>query len=139
MEHLFAEHDWKAVIGTSGTARALYDLCIENGFSDQISLEGLYKLRRLLIKHKNTKNLSIAGLKDDRIPVIAGGLAIMTGVMEELSIETMTIADGSLREGVMYDLLGRKTNHDLRESTVERLKKRSVLDDAQGDRVARVT
>lgn len=139
MEHLFAKHDWKAAIGTSGTARALYDLCIEHGYADQISLDGLYRLRRLLIKHKNTKNLSVAGLKDDRIPVIAGGLSIMTGVMEELNIETMTIADGSLREGVMYDLLGRKTNHDLRKSTVERLKKRSLLDDAQGNRVARVS
>lgn len=139
MEHLFAGHDWCAAIGTSGTARALYDLCIENGFSDQISLEGLYKLRKLLIKHKNIKNLAVAGLKDDRIPVIAGGLSIMTGVMEELGIATMTIADGSLREGVMYDLLGRKTNHDLRESTVERLKQRSLLDDTQGARVAKVT
>lgn len=141
MEHLFASHDWKAAIGTSGTARALYDLCIENGYADQISLDALYKIRKHLIKQKNIKNLSIKslnGLKDDRIPVIAGGLSIMTGVMEELNIATMTIADGSLREGVMYDLLGRKTNHDLRESTVERLKKRSLLDDAQGDRVARV-
>ena len=127
MEHLFASHDWSTVVGTSGTARALYDLCIENGFSDQISLEGLYKLRKLLIKHKNIKNLSVVGLKDDRAPVIAGGLSIMTGVMEELRIATMTIADGSLREGVMYDLLGRKTNRDLRESTVDRLKKRSVV------------
>ncbi len=138
MEHLFASHDWVAAIGTSGTARALYDLCIENNFSDQISLDGLCKLRKMLIKYKNIRNLAIAGLKEDRIPVIAGGLAIMTGVMEELQIESMTIADGSLREGVMYDLLGRKTNRDLRESTVERLKKRSVLDDAQGDRVANV-
>jgi exopolyphosphatase/guanosine-5'-triphosphate,3'-diphosphate pyrophosphatase len=93
----------------------------------------------LLIKNKSTKKLAVAGLKEDRIPVIAGGLSIMTGVMEELNIETMTIADGSLREGVMYDLLGRKTNHDLRESTVARLKKRYLLDNAQSDRVAHVT
>lgn len=139
MEHLFESHDWSTVVGTSGTARALYDLCIENGFSDQISLDGLYKLRKLLIKYKNINNLSIVGLKDDRAPVIAGGLAIMTAVMEELEITTMTIADGSLREGVMYDLLGRKSNCDLRESTIGRLKKRSILDEAQGDRVASVT
>ncbi|MCC2644943.1 MAG: exopolyphosphatase [Burkholderiales bacterium] len=138
MGYLFASHDWSTVVGTSGTARALYDLCIENGFSDQISLDGLYKLRKLLIRHKNINNLPIVGLKDDRAPVIAGGLAIMTGLMEELSIQTMTIADGSLREGVMYDLLGRKTNCDLRESTIGRLKKRSTLDVVQGDRVARV-
>ncbi|MCE3268604.1 MAG: exopolyphosphatase, partial [Burkholderiales bacterium] len=61
MGYLFASHDWSTVVGTSGTARALYDLCIENGFSDQISLDGLYKLRKLLIRHKNINNLPIVG------------------------------------------------------------------------------
>jgi exopolyphosphatase/guanosine-5'-triphosphate,3'-diphosphate pyrophosphatase len=139
MEHLFAGNDWVDAIGTSGTARALYDLCIENGFADQITRDGLYKLKKLLIKHKNAKNLSITGLKDDRKPVVAGGLSIMTAVMEELHIDSMTIADGSLREGVMYDLLGRKSNHDLRSSTVNRLKKHSVIDEAQSERVSGVT
>lgn len=139
MEHLFASHDWSEAIGTSGTARALYDLCIENGFAEQISLDGLHRLKKLLIKHKFTKNLNSIGIKEDRRPVIAGGLAIMIGVMEELQVDVMTIADGSLREGVMYDLLGRKTDHDLRISTVVRLKKRSNLDIAQGERVSRVT
>lgn len=139
MEHLFASHDWAEAIGTSGTARALYDLCLENGFAEQITLDALHRLKKLLIKNKSIKNLNNIGIKEDRRPVIAGGLAIMIGVMEELNVHSMTIADGSLREGVMYDLLGRKTDHDLRISTVARLKKRSNLDIAQGERVSRVT
>ncbi|MFN7094885.1 MAG: exopolyphosphatase [Burkholderiales bacterium] len=138
MEHLFAEQNWSAAIGTSGTARSLYDLCIENNFAEQITLEGLYKLRKLLLKYKNTKNLAIIGLKEDRRPVIAGGLAIMTAIMEELNVPNMTIADGSLREGVMYDLLGRKSNRDLRISTVLGLKQRYTIDEAQSARVSKI-
>lgn len=139
MEHLFANHDWSLAIGTSGSARALYDLCIALDFADQITLDGLYKIRKLLQKCKNIKNLSNIGLKEDRRPVIAGGLSIMIAVMEELKIKSMTISDGSLREGVMYDLLGRKTDHDLRISTVAALKKRYEIDDNQAKRVAATT
>ncbi len=136
MEHLFATHDWSLAVGTSGSARALYDLCLSQNFAEQITLDGLYKIRKLLQKCKNNKNLSNIALKEDRRPVIAGGLSIMIAVMEELSIKSMTIGDGSLREGVMYDLLGRKTNHDLRIGTVNALKKRYEIDNKQGKRVA---
>ena len=63
----------------------------------------------------------------------------MIAVMEELDIKSMTISDSSLREGVMYDLLGRKTNHDLRESTVKTLKKRYAIDENQASKVAATT
>lgn len=139
MEHLFTSQNWKYAIGTSGTARALYDLCIEHGLADQITIDALYKIRKLLQKAKMAKNLASINLKEDRRPVIAGGLSIMIAVMEELNIKTMTISDSSLREGVMYDLLGRKTNHDLRESTVETLKKRYEIDEKQAKNVANTT
>lgn len=139
MEHLFTNQNWVHAVGTSGTARALYDLCIEYGYADQITIDALYKIRKLLQKAKTIKNLASINLKEDRRPVIAGGLSIMVAVMEELSIKTMTISDSSLREGVMYDLLGRKTNHDLRESTVARLKKRYEIDEKQANNVAATT
>jgi len=138
MEYLFAKHDWSEAIGTSGTARALYDLCTLNGFSDQITLDGLYKIKKTLIKSKNTRNLSMTGLKEDRIPVLPGGLSIMIAVFEELQISKMTIADGALREGVMYDLFGRKTDQDLRLSTVASLKKRYAIDEDQSKRVSTI-
>ena len=137
MEHLFAAHKWCAAIGTSGTARSLYDLCVENELADHISLEGLYKLKKLFIRYKNSRNLDIVGLKEDRRPVIAGGLAIMIAILEELNVTDMTIADGSLREGVMYDLLGRQSEHDLRPTTVQRMKKRVLIDEDQSQRVAK--
>lgn len=139
MEHLFAKHDWVAAIGSSGTARALYDLIILNSFAEQITLNGLYKIKKMLLKFKNIKNLDIPGLKEDRYPVIAGGLSIMIAIFEELKLDKMTIADGSLREGVMYDLLGRKSEHDFRIHTVNTLKSRYEIDLDQANRVSRTT
>ena len=139
MEHLFAQQNWSAAIGTSGTARSLYDLCVENELADHITLDALHKLRKIFLKYKNSKNFDLTGLKEDRRPVIAGGLAIMIAIMEELHVTDMTIADGSLREGVMYDLLGRQNNQDLRISTVAGLKKRYAIDEDQSRRVADTT
>ena len=135
MEHLFAKHDWELAIGTSGTARSLYDLCVASGYADKITLDALYQLRKQFIKCKCFKKIDLDGLKEDRKPVIAGGLSIMIAIMEELSITDMTIADGALREGVMYDLLGRKTDHDLRMVTIERLKSFYNIDITQSNAV----
>lgn len=136
MEHLFTRQKWTASIGTSGTAKSLYEMCVANEVADCITLDGMYKLRKILVKQKNSKNFDIDGLKEDRRPVIAGGLAIMIAIFEELKITDMTIADGSLREGVLYDLIGRTTDKDLRISTVERLQKRVLIDLEQARRVS---
>lgn len=93
-------------------------------------------LKRMLIKTKSIKQIQLSGVKEDRKAVIPGGLAIMIAIFEELSIGGMTIADGALREGVMYDLMGRKTDADLREVTVVDLKKRYELDASQSNRVS---
>lgn len=137
MEHLFSKREWKIAVGTSGTAKTIYDMCVENGLSEEITLDGMLQLKKMLVKSKNIKNIRIAGIKEDRKPVIPGGLSIMIAIFEELGIDTMTIADGALREGVMYDLIGRKSNSDLREITVIDLKKRYKLDIAQGNRVSK--
>lgn len=136
LEHLFPEHGWSAAFGTSGTARSLYELLTEYGYDSHITLGGLYKLKDLMIKYKNSNNLNLSWLKEDRRAVIPGGLAIMIAIMEELHISDMSIADGALREGVMYDLLGRKSDRDLRITTVNSLKKLYLIDKEQSKRVA---
>lgn len=136
MEHLFAKQDWQMAVGTSGTAKTIYDMCVENGLSDEITYDGMQALKRMLIKTRSIKQIQLSGVKEDRKAVIPGGLAIMIAIFEELSIGGMTIADGALREGVMYDLMGRKTDADLREVTVVDLKKRYELDASQSNRVS---
>ena len=104
----FSSGDWQEAIGSSGTARVLADLLKQNDWSNEgITAEGLAKLRSMLLKAGECKRLNTLGLKPDRIPVLPGGFAIMSAVFTELSIQHMSITSAALKEGVLYNLLGR--------------------------------
>lgn len=134
----FRAGHWQQAVGSSGTARALADICAANGLSDgEITAEGLARVRVMLLKAGAVRKLRIAGLQADRAPVIAGGFAIMAGLFDELGIERMAVANGALREGILYDLLGRFHHHDQREVTVHEFQRRYHVDRAQAERVAR--
>lgn len=128
---------WTAAIGSSGTARALADLIEQNGLAaNGITLEGLEGLKAALIKAGGPHRFELKGLKPDRIPVLAGGLAIMLGVFAELGLTEMSVSDAALRTGVLYDLLGRAGHEDMRESTVQEFMQRYQVDKAHAMSVA---
>ena len=56
-------------------------------------------------------------------------------IFEELGIEHMNYADGALRLGVLYDLLGRFHHHDMRDSTVAQFIRRYQVEADQAERV----
>jgi exopolyphosphatase / guanosine-5'-triphosphate,3'-diphosphate pyrophosphatase len=129
---------WEEVVGSSGTAKALVDLLEQNGLSaGGITRDGLDELRTMLIRAGDVGRLQLDGLRADRIPVLPGGLAIMSAVFKEFGLEHMAFSEGALRLGVLYDLLGRYHHEDLREATVEDFMRRYEVDSPQADRVAR--
>ena len=65
-----------------------------------------------------------------------GGLAILTAVFDTFDIEHMVYSDGALREGALWDLFGRSSHEDVRQRTVQSLKERFYVDDAQAARVS---
>jgi exopolyphosphatase / guanosine-5'-triphosphate,3'-diphosphate pyrophosphatase len=62
-------------------------------------------------------------------------LAIMSAVLAELGIESMAVADGAMREGILHDMLGRTRHHDTREATVHQFMQRYHVDQPQARRV----
>jgi exopolyphosphatase/guanosine-5'-triphosphate,3'-diphosphate pyrophosphatase len=60
----------------------------------------------------------------------------MTAVFEELGLSALRYCPGALRQGLLYDLLGRETAADMREITVARMIARYGVDPAHGARVA---
>jgi exopolyphosphatase / guanosine-5'-triphosphate,3'-diphosphate pyrophosphatase len=132
----FGAGHWCQAIGSSGSARALGEILEQNGLSDGgITRQGMEKLRILLLKAGDTKQLALAGLSAERAPVLAGGFAVMNGIFAELGIERMEVASGALREGVLYDLIGRFHAHDMREATVREFMRRYHVDPPQAGRV----
>lgn len=132
----FAAGAWHEAVGSSGTARALGEIMRLNGWSDGcITRQGLQKLRAILLKCREIKKLQLPGLSIERSPSFPGGFAIMSAAFDQLNIEKMTVANGALREGVLYELLGRMQHHDTREATVQRFKRRYHVDGQQVRRV----
>ena len=132
----FARGNWQHVVGSSGTVRALEEVIRVNGFGeDGISPAGLDRLRSHLIKAGDVEKAELAGLKPDRVPVFPGGLAILNAVFSELDIESMGVAEGAMRQGVLYDLLGRFHHKDMREVTVAQFMQRYHVDALQARRV----
>ena len=137
----FRKAGWKETIGSSGTAKALGTILQENGQAQagntagEITREGLEWLRDKVLKSGGFAGLSLAGMKTDRIPVLAGGLAIMLTVFEILDIRQMSLADTALRDGVLNDLLGRAHHKDIRDATVEAMARRYHVDHTQSARV----
>src|SRR5262245_48907705 len=62
-------------------------------------------------------------------------MAILSEVFDVLGIESMRIADGAMRDGLLYDLVGRFTDEDARERTVRAMQQRYHVDVAQAERV----
>lgn len=128
---------WQEAVGASGTIKAIGQVCEENGWSDgAVTLEGLTRIRRRLTRAGRVEGAGLKGLREDRMPIFAAGVAILTGVFEQLGLTRMTISHGALREGLLYDLLGRLEHEDVRERSIQALMNRHHVDAQQAQRVA---
>lgn len=132
----FLKCGWEDVVGSSGTAKAILEVITSNGLgSSAITAAGLEKLRSLLVRAGRAEDTGLVGLKQDRIPVFAGGVAIMSAIFDELDIQEMHYGEGALRLGVLYDLVGRTQSEDMRRISVEQVMRRYSVDVAQAKRI----
>ncbi len=99
---------WRRALGSSGTIRAVGNVLDELGWSrGHIRREALLKLAEHLVQSRHVRRFELPGLKAERAPVFAGGVAVLQAVFEALDLERMDVAPGALREGVLLDLVGR--------------------------------
>ena len=127
---------WEAAIGASGTFQAVHNAIFEITNVRGITRRGLAALRKHAVAAGHVRALGLEAVAADRAPVFPGGLAIVSAVVEELGIDTMTVAAGALREGLLHDLLGRVHAQDIREATVADLMRRYHVDAVHAERVA---
>ena len=108
---------WESAVGSSGTVHSVATVVQAAGWCEEgITLEALLRLRELLIERGTTMNGGIKGLSEGRAPVFAGGVAVLLATFKALGIERMRVAGGALREGALYDLLGRLHHEDTRHA-----------------------
>jgi len=132
----FQKTGWREAVASSGSARSLSEAMVAGGHADRgITSDGLEWLREQALAAGDIRKLALPGLREDRLPVFPGGLAIMTAVFDELALRQVTIAEGALRQGVLWDLLGRVHHRDIREVTIDQFARRYHIDQMQSQRV----
>lgn len=128
------EYGWDQAVGSSGTIRAVADVLRAKGDAG-INRAAIEALIEQLLRAGNVSKLRLPALSAERAPVFPGGLAILAEVLENLDIDTLRPAEGALREGLLYDLVGRLTNEDARVRSVRAMQGRYHVALAQAERV----
>lgn len=134
---LFAEHHlepfqdtfnsqhYEEAIGASGSLKAISNVLESSGFSNNgITLDGMEQLVNHLLSLEHIDQIRFPALSIERRPVFMGAVAIVHATFKTLNIQQMTVADGALREGLVYDLLGRIYNEDTRSHTSQLIAER---------------
>jgi exopolyphosphatase/guanosine-5'-triphosphate,3'-diphosphate pyrophosphatase len=94
-------------------------------------------IRERLLEFDEIGDVKLPGLPADRKPVIAGGLLILDAAFNELEIKRMQVSENALREGALYDIIGRGGERDPRVASILALCERYACDMDQLARVER--
>lgn len=131
---------WTSVVGSSGTIKAVRNVLVSQGLTDdqeRITYQGVKSLQHQLIKCGHIDNINLEGVKEHRKAVFPAGVAVLRATMKVMGIDKITYSDGALREGVMYDMLGRFASEDVRDRSVQALIERYSVDKIQAKRVVK--
>ncbi len=132
----FRRRGFKRAIGSSGTVRAARDVAVAMRLTDNgVTLAAVEAIIEEMIKARRVEDLSLPGLGADRVPVFAGGVAILAEVMSALKVGSLDISSGALREGLLYDMIGRLHDEDARERSIRAMQRRYHVDLEQAARV----
>ena len=136
VQEAYRKMGWLQAFGSSGTVRVISDV-LHNLHPDSphITLENLNRLADRLIAAGHVDELDLADVDAERAPVFPAGLAILLEVVENFGIDRVRVAEGAMREGLLYDLMGRFTDEDARVRSVRAMEKRYHVDEQQADRV----
>ncbi|TAL74832.1 MAG: Ppx/GppA family phosphatase [Rhodanobacter sp.] len=132
----YRQSGWQEAYGSSGSAKAIGTIVQAMQLSDDgITPAALAALREAILAQGSIETLKLPGLEGDRAPVITGAVAIFEAAFEALGIERMQVCESSMREGLMWDLIGRAAGSDPRTSSIDALASRYAVDRAQARRV----
>lgn len=98
---------WHSVVGASGSVQSVVELLNARGQSAVISLNVLHTLKHEILTQESASMLTIVGLKPERAPTFAAGVAILLALFELLNIEKLFLSGGALREGLLHQLAQR--------------------------------
>ncbi len=149
----FASSQWEEALGSSGTVSAVSQVLIANGKSHgTITPAGLRWCIEQCLLAGHIDRLNLPGVRDDRRPVIAGGLSLLYTLCMQFGIKSLEPSKGALRQGVIIEMhqrlkaqratcgnnvLPRRSSSavDMRERTVRDMQRQFGAEPLQAKRV----
>ena len=127
---------WQEALGSSGTNKAIGEICAAMKLTKgAVTAEALPIVRERLLQAERIELIDLPGLSADRRPVIAGGILVLEAAFNALGLSRMAVSKAAMREGVLYDMLGRGGADDPRDASVAALMQRYGIDEGQAARV----
>lgn len=133
---LYRSLGWQEALGSSGTSKAIGDICAAMKLTKgAVTAEALPVVRDRLLQADHIDKIDLPGLSADRRPIIAGGVLVLEAAFEALGLQRMAVSKAAMREGVLYDMIGRGGAHDPRDISVAALMQRYGIEPTQATRV----
>jgi exopolyphosphatase/guanosine-5'-triphosphate,3'-diphosphate pyrophosphatase len=100
----FIKLGWQSVVGSSGTMQAMVEILKQRQMPAVITLDFLNEIQQSLINCQHINTINIEGLREDRKAVLASGLCILIALFNCLTIKSLCLSSGALREGLLFEL-----------------------------------
>ncbi|TLY50337.1 MAG: exopolyphosphatase [Gammaproteobacteria bacterium] len=127
---------WAETIGSSGTVKAIGAVAQAAGWCETgITRTALWRIRDAIIACGSLDKLRLPGLADERVGVFPGGVTILEACFTALDIKQMRVCETAMREGLLYDMIGRAEHRDPRTTSIDALAQRYGVDRAHAERV----
>ena len=123
---------WQIAYGTSGSIKAVSELVADRDGGAVITRQSL----QLLAKALQAGRVDMNKVPTARRTVLPAGIAILLAVFDLFELAELHVEDAALKEGLLYDIIGRQGHADARFATVANLQEQYTADQAQAERVA---
>lgn len=132
----YTDLGWSEVTGCSGTIKAVSRMLEELQITDgDVTRDGVQKLIAAIDKAGSVDKLNLQSISSDRMAVVSGGIAIVHGLMKALKIQRMQASSVALREGLIFDMVGKAEHIDIQSQTLANLISRYDIPFQQSTRV----
>ena len=131
---------WQEALGSSGTHKAIGDICVAMKLTKgAITAQALPQVRDRLLQAPSIDRIDLPSLSSDRRPIIAGGVLVLEAAFLALGLQKLLVSKAAMREGILYDMLGRGGAADPRDASIDALTRRYGIDEIQAARVEGTT
>jgi len=127
---------WQECLGSSGTIKCVGQIIKSMKLGrGGITRAAIAELRRALLQAPTIEQIKLPGLNEERRGTLPGGLLVLEAAFNELGLDDMQVSATAMREGILYDMIGRAEQRDPRDASIAALAERYAVD---GDQAARV-